>query len=62
MTILVNMVLFAFTTFLIGIVVGFWCGIVYLSGREHAQTERWENELSYKDLWRKKYPEDEKNS
>jgi len=25
-------------------VIGFWCGIVYSTGREHAQTERWENE------------------
>jgi len=44
--VLVHMLSFALVSFVIGMVLGFWCGISYLTGREHAQTERWENEAN----------------
>jgi len=35
------------TWLFVGYAIGFWCGIVYLTGKEHAQTEKWENEANY---------------
>lgn len=30
--------------FVCGMIVGFWIGILYITGKEHAQTEKWNND------------------
>jgi len=38
--IVIGLFIFGITMF----VLGYWCGIGYLTGKEHAQTEKWNND------------------